>query len=221
MPSLCCLPLQQAEGNKMRTRFISGLLLIAGIAIYAAYIASGANDAYGLLEWLRSLFTRTALAVDSITGDDDPMNEAVKIALAFIANKEGFSSRAYPDPPGQSKTFSIAYGHQIVSGDGLTLTTVVTEEQGFDLLSNDVQSAVNDVYSAVTVELTPTQAAALISFRYNIGSGAFKSSTLVRLINSGDIAGAAAEFLRWIYAGGKVNNALVSRRNDESALFLS
>lgn len=202
-------------------RAITGIGAIVAIVLYAAYFASGANDGFGFVEWLRSLFTRASLVVDTISGSDDPMTEAVNKALAFIAAKEGFSSRAYADPPGQSQKFSIGYGHQIVPGDGLSTTSVITEEEGFSLLASDVAKSVDDVYSTITVDLTSTQAAALISFRYNVGGAAFRNSTLVKLLNSGDIEGAASQFLKWIYAGGKVSNALIARRNAEQALFLS
>jgi hypothetical protein len=40
-------------------------------------------------------------------------SDPVSIALGIIKNFEGFSARAYADPPGQTRTYSIGYGHQI------------------------------------------------------------------------------------------------------------
>lgn len=209
----------------MKSRLIAVLTVLGGIAAYLIYANSEAVDAFGFFEWLRSLATRAALAFQSrfsnIAGDEDPMTKGVSIALDFIASKEGFSARAYPDPPGQRSKFSIGYGHQIVSGDGLSPTSVITESEAYDLLSRDVQASVDDVTSFVTADLTANQLAALISFRYNVGSGAFQGSTLVSLLNSGDYAGASEQFGRWVYANGAVNNSLVQRRNAEQSLFNS
>lgn len=46
------------------------------------------------------------------------------------------------------------------------------------------------------------------------------NSTLLKKLNAKDYKGAAAEFLRWNKAGGKVLNGLVKRRNAEMELFL-
>ncbi|MFK9512027.1 lysozyme, partial [Escherichia coli] len=56
----------------------------------------------------------------------------------------------------------------------------------------------------VTVPLTANQLGALVSFAYNLGTGALASSTLLRLLNAGDYKGAAAQFARWNRAGGRV-----------------
>lgn len=206
----------------MSKRVMAVVVFVGTLGAYLAYRASGAEDVSGLWEWLRSIATRASLKINSfiedfMTGDDT--QKAVTKALDFIASKEGFSSRAYADPPGQSTKFSIGYGHQITGSDGLSTTSVIDESEGFELLSQDVQTSVNDVLDSVNVDLNVNQLAALISFRYNVGSGNFSSSTLLRLINAGDFDGAAAEFPKWIYANGQVNSGLVSRREAEQNLF--
>ena len=72
---------------------------------------------------------------------------------------------------------------------------------------------------AVKVPLNPNQFGALTSFTYNLGAGNLRSSTLLRKLNAGDYAGAAAEFARWNKAGGKVLKGLTRRRAAERALF--
>jgi lysozyme len=205
-----------------KATFVTALLIAA--SIYLAYRASGADDVSGLWDWLRSLATRVSLRVNSLAGGlmkIDGTTLAVSKALDFIANQEGFSRKAYPDPPGQTKTYSIGYGHQIVAGDGLSLSSILDEATAYQLLTDDVQRYVDCVLSVVTVELTPEQTAALISFCYNEGCGAFRNSTLVKRLNAGDVAGAASEFGKWIYAAGEVNQGLVARRADEQTLFES
>ncbi len=60
---------------------------------------------------------------------------------------------------------------------------------------------------------------ACTSLAYNIGLANFEHSTLLRKINAGDRAGAAAEFPKWNKAAGKVMKGLVNRRAAERAVF--
>lgn len=68
--------------------------------------------------------------------------------------------------------------------------------------------------------ITANELAAMTSLAYNIGIGAFRTSTLLRLYRAGDIQGAAEQFLRWNKAQGQVMPGLVKRRAHERALFL-
>ncbi|MCG9123095.1 glycoside hydrolase family protein [Laribacter hongkongensis] len=67
----------------------------------------------------------------------------------------------------------------------------------------------------VCVSLHQYEYDAFVSLAYNIGSGAFCGSTLVRKLNASDYAGACAEIDRWVYAGGKCLPRLVKRRAEE------
>jgi lysozyme len=62
---------------------------------------------------------------------------------------------------------------------------------------------------------------ALVAFSFNCGLGALQASTLRRLYNAGDIAGAAEEFVKWNKAAGQVLPGLTRRRLAEQSLFLS
>lgn len=77
------------------------------------------------------------------------------------------------------------------------------------------EAAVNKV----TVALNQNQFDALVSLTYNIGTGAFASSTLLKKLNAGDYKGAAAQFDVWNKAGGKRMQGLVNRRSTERKLF--
>lgn len=59
-----------------------------------------------------------------------------------------------------------------------------------------------------------------MSFVYNLGAGNLASSTLLKLLNAGDYAGAADQFLRWNKAGGNVLSGLTARRSAERQMFL-
>ena len=67
-------------------------------------------------------------------------------------------------------------------------------------------------------QLPDNRRAALGSFVYNVGERQFSSSTLLRLLNSGDVLGACAQLSRWVYAGGKQLAGLVNRRAAEREL---
>jgi GH24 family phage-related lysozyme (muramidase) len=60
-----------------------------------------------------------------------------------------------------------------------------------------------------------------VDFCYNLGTPAFKKSTLLKCLNAGDIVGASKQFLAWNKAGGKTVAGLTKRRAAESKLFLT
>src|SRR5271163_2496931 len=141
--------------------------------------------------WASGLFEQASGAVG---GSVDPL----VLAAGIIAGFESFSPKAYADPPGQTATYSIGYGHQITAGDGFTTTSTIAESDALSLLQSDISSRFAPcVDSAVTVPLTPQQQAALYSLCYNIGCGNFQNSSLVGDLNIGDYAQAQAQFAVW------------------------
>ena len=77
------------------------------------------------------------------------------------------------------------------------------------------------VNRAVNVPITQNQFDALVDFCFNCGRGSLLQSTLLRKVNIGDFAGAAAQFALWDHAGGEVVEGLVKRRTAEAELFAS
>ena len=73
----------------------------------------------------------------------------------------------------------------------------------------------------VTVPLSQHEFDALVCFSYNVGVGAFGTSTLLRLLNQGKREEAAAQLLRWTKAGGRELPGLIRRRRSERVLFRS
>jgi lysozyme len=71
----------------------------------------------------------------------------------------------------------------------------------------------------VKVGITQNQFDALVSFDFN--TGALHRSTLLKLLNAGDKARAANEFLKWTRAAGRVLAGLTRRREEERKLFLT
>ena len=131
--------------------------------------------------------------------------------LALTQQFEGCRLTAYQDQVG---VWTIGYIRSDVT-PGLT----ITEEQSKTLLAKDVCSAAACVNNVVTVKLSQDEFDALVDFVFNLGAGAFKGSTMLRLLNVGDFEDAAAQFERWSRAGGVIVAGLLRRRQAEASLF--
>jgi lysozyme len=85
----------------------------------------------------------------------------------------------------------------------------------------DTLHATNTVNRLVTAPLSQTEFDAVVDLVFNIGSGNFANSTLLKLLNSGDMSNAALEFDKWSHAGGQVVAGLLRRRQAEVQEFNS
>ncbi|EMP52520.1 Lysozyme [Morganella morganii SC01] len=86
------------------------------------------------------------------------------------------------------------------------------------LLHDDLTKVRRAVDPMIKVSIDDNTRAAIYSFVYNVGPGAFSRSTMLRRLNAGDIAGACDEMKRWAYAGGKQWQGLINRRETEKAI---
>ena len=133
--------------------------------------------------------------------------------LELIKRFEGFSEKPYLCP---AKVWTIGYG----STHGISKNTPpVTKEQAEELLRRDLREFEHDINEAVKVPLTQGQFDALVSLVYNIGSGAFRKSTLLRQLNQGKYDKVPYELARWNKAGGKILPGITRRRAAEAALW--
>ena len=139
--------------------------------------------------------------------------------LDLIKLYEGYSSSPYLCP---AQHWTIGYG-AIWGMDDKRVTEdhpYINEDQADYLLRRDVKKSEMAVLRHIRVPLEDGQFNALCSFVFNLGSGALQSSTLRRKINRGDYIGAADEFPRWVYAGGRRLKGLVRRREHERSMFM-
>lgn len=142
--------------------------------------------------------------------------------IALIKGFEGCRLTAYPDPGTGGAPWTIGYGWTLpVDGKPVRPGMTIDQSTADRLLKTGLVSYENDVLKLVKVKLTQNQFDALVSFAYNVGSRALSTSTLLKKLNSGDIKGAADEFLRWNKAGGKEMPGLTKRRKAEREVFLS
>jgi len=108
-------------------------------------------------------------------------------------------------------TPTAGYGHT----GGVVIGAAYTEEQCDDWFSEDSSWVTGCINTNVKVDLTQGQFDALFSFIYNVGSGAFEKSTLLKKLNKGDYASVPSEMLKWVISGGVKDAGLVNRRNSE------
>lgn len=87
-------------------------------------------------------------------------------------------------------------------------------------MANDLQIAARGIKRDTAVPLTDMQFSALVMFANNVGTGAYRGSTLRYFVNRKDWTRASREFLKWVNGGGRRLTGLVRRRKYESALFL-
>ena len=144
------------------------------------------------------------------------MTYSLEARRALTEAFEGVRLDAYPDPASGGDPWTIGYGH---TGPDVTPGLSINIDQADALLVRDIATSEAAVISAVSGRLTQHQFDALVDFAFNVGTDAFRSSTLLRMVNLADYAAADLEFAKWIRAAGKVFPGLVKRRAAEARWF--
>lgn len=142
------------------------------------------------------------------------MRHITQQGLELIKHFEGFRAEIYHDTAGYP---TIGYGHLIREGEDFA--GGITEAQAEALLTKDVITAERAVLRLIDVPLTDGQFNALVSFTFNLGSGALQSSTLRRKVNREEHISVPHELLRWVFAGGRKLLGLVRRREAEAETY--
>ncbi len=136
----------------------------------------------------------------------------IALTVSMIAYFEGMETKSYKDVVNVT---TVCFGH---TGTDIISNKIYSESECLALLEKDLSKVRREVDPLIKVEINDNTRAAIYSFAYNVGVGAFARSTLLKKLNAGDQHGACEEMKRWVYAGGKVWRGLVSRRDAESAL---
>ncbi|HXZ67520.1 MAG TPA: lysozyme, partial [Alphaproteobacteria bacterium] len=145
---------------------------------------------------------------------------------ALIKVFEGYAKRlsdgraqAYQDIIGN---WTIGWGH---TGPEVKKDLIITEEEAEELLTRDLAKAEDAVARLVKTALNQHQFDALVSFVFNLGTKALEQSTLLKLLNVGNIDAVPSEMLKWIYVGkGKnkrPNDSIKNRRANEGRLWIA
>ena len=137
--------------------------------------------------------------------------------LDFIKRHERFIDRAYDDGFG---TPTIGYGHRIQTDESFPAT--ITMDQALSILAADTQTAQNAINKTVEVPLSQSQYDALVSLVFNWGSGNWAKSSHLKYLNAGDYERTAQRISQHpITSKGRVAAGLITRRQEEAALFRS
>ena len=142
----------------------------------------------------------------------------IKEGVDLVTLFEGYSSSPYRCAAG---VWTIGFGttrypdrRRVTKSD-----PDCTREQAEQWLHHELEKAEQVVIRYCKIYLNKKQRAALASFVYNLGSGAFRASTLRRKINAGDFDDVPYQMSRWNKAGGRVLRGLTSRRAAEVELW--
>lgn len=139
----------------------------------------------------------------------------MKPLLDLVKRFEGCKLKAYRCPAG---VWTVGWGS---TGPDIAAGTVWTQKQADGRLEEDLTRFVAGVLKTSPIlKDHPNKLYAVTSFAYNVGLGAYQSSTLRRRIDVAAWDEAAKEFGKWTKAGGKVLPGLVTRRKAEADLFV-
>lgn len=136
--------------------------------------------------------------------------------LSLIKHFEGFSATVYLDVAGLQ---TIGYGHLLHDGEAEYYRLGIGHEVAEALLCEDLTGAETAVGRFIRQPLTQNQFDALVSFTFNLGSGALQHSTLRRVINRGEDEAVGSQWMRFVWAGGRKVAGLMRRRAAELALY--
>ena len=146
------------------------------------------------------------------------MRHVTEEGLDLIKQFEGFSPTIYNCPGGWP---TIGYGHVVRDHEWARFANGIGERLGGDVLRCDVRTAERSVLRLIHVPLDNGQFDALASFAFNLGGGSLQRSTLRRKVNRGEHDEVPAEFVRWVWAGGRRLRGLVRRREAEARRYSS
>ena len=134
--------------------------------------------------------------------------------IALIKEFEGLRLKAYKCPGG---VWTIGYGHTAGVKSGM----VITERYAEEYLKADL-IAFEKYLNGLGLAINQNQFDALISFIYNVGTGNFSSSTLLRKVRVNPLDNSIMdEYLKWVYSKGRVLPGLQRRRLAEMKLYFS
>lgn len=177
----------------------------------------------------RYIIVITALFISTIAKANDDMMPSQNL-IDHIKQTEGFRECAYKD----YKANAIGYGSQrwedgtaveLYTGKGKNRKKVcITEERAKELLLHFVYFKAGQIdgwAKANRVKLNQNEFDALVGFTYNLGFGAFRSSSIAKYIKLKNKKLAAEFFEDYNKGGGKVLKGLETRRAWEKKLFLT
>jgi len=139
-----------------------------------------------------------------------PASGVSQHCIDIIKYYEQFRAKTYLDPVGIP---TIGYGD---TGPHVQMGQEITEaEANRRLMDRLNKEFVPGVLGALKVTPSVEHLDAMVSLAYNIGVGAFRNSTLVKLYNRRDVDGAMEQFARWHFSNKTSLKGLRRRRRTE------
>ena len=141
--------------------------------------------------------------------------------IELIKSFEGFYAKPYLCP---ANVATIGYGTTVYpNGVKVKLSDVsITKETATSYLMDNLTTYEKSVDAFCRDDISQNQFDALVSFCYNVGSTALKSSTLLKKVNANpNDPEIKFEFLKWNRGGGRVLKGLTRRREAEVQLYFS
>lgn len=130
-------------------------------------------------------------------------------ALVGIVLHEGYSDEAITPVPGDVPT--IGFG----TTEGVKMGDRITPPKALERALSDISKYEGALKKCVGVPLSQNEYDAYVSLSYNIGTGAFCRSTLVKYLNEFRYEEACNEILKWDKFKGKPLRGLTLRRQEE------
>lgn len=139
----------------------------------------------------------------------------LNVLKSFIPSVEGFSPAAIWD----YKQWSWGYGTAAGYDRNKRPTGFITRSAAWAAAEKVLDQLYKQLQPKVKKNLTANQWAALLSFAYNAGAG--NAMNIIQTINTGTPTEVVTRMKKYIYAGGKINQGLINRRDKEANLYLN
>lgn len=188
----------------MRFQWLGGLLIL-----------------YVLFQFLKKKPKKGSKIIPSV-GFKDGSKLDVNEIYDLIFKEESFNPVAVKDGKDKNgnQLYTIGIGHQIQPDEVDLLEKTLTLDEAKVIFEKDIKKIIEDMRNNIKVSVNKNQFLGLLSLRYNIGGPQFNSSTLLKVLNTGDYIGASQKFKDWRLFEGKISPGLVARRERERVLFL-
>ena len=168
------------------------------------------------VEYIRWGKSEEITEIKEVKTEDNILNHSNLINL--VKTFESFFQKAYRCPAGVP---TIGYGTiKYSDGRSVQLGETISKEQAEVELNREIEEKWNGIKGLILVPLNVNQKDALVSFAYNCGVQAFKTSTLLKKINANQLDDVPNQLMKWVNANGKALPGLWRRRLAESLLFM-
>ena len=160
---------------------------------------------------MSSIVRRCSVAVVLALALMLPDHRAVKTSdagLALLSNLEGCRLNPYQCSAG---VWTSGIGHTA----GVKPAQAITEHIAAQNLISDVLMTERAVDKCMSVAMPQPVYDAVVSFAFNVGTGATCHSTLAVFINKGEWDKACQQLPRWVFVNGVKSGGLINRRAAE------